>query len=431
MPKLKEGQLPKYRLHKQSGQAIVTFSGRDFLLGKHGSAASRQEYRRLTAEWLASNQITASPTAGTPHLTVAELVLAFWRHATTYYRQPTGEPTGELDNFRRALKPLRQLYGRTTAASFGPLALKAVREHMISLGWCRSSVNRQTARLKHVFKWAVENELVPGSVYQGLAAVAGLRTGRTRAKDTPPVQPVSVEAVERVLPYVSRQVQAMIKLQLVTGMRPAEVCSMRGCDIDTTSQMWVYRPASHKTAHHGHERTVYLGPLARSVIEPFMRYDAQAFLFSPADAEAERLARRHEQRETPASCGNVPGSNRRHRRARPPQGFYTVTSYRRAIARACQAAFSMPISLREPVTKEALARDTAEKKRMRRAARAAWNAANVWHPHQLRHNVATRLRKDYGLEAAQVILGHKTLRVTELYAQKNVDAAKRIAAAAG
>ena len=66
MPKLKEGQLPKYRLHKQSGQAIVTLGGRDFLLGKHGSAASRQEYRRLTAEWLASHQIAAPPTPTRP-----------------------------------------------------------------------------------------------------------------------------------------------------------------------------------------------------------------------------------------------------------------------------------------------------------------------------------------------------------------------------
>jgi integrase len=431
MPKLKEGQLPKYRLHKQSGQAIVTLSGRDFLLGKHGSAASKQEYRRLTGEWLTSQQIKTPATTTAPDLTIAELVLAFWHHATIYYRLPSGEQSGELDNFRRALKPLRQMYGRTTAASFGPLALKTVREHMVGQGWCRSSVNRQTARLKHLFKWAAENELVPGSVYQALAAVAGLRSGRTKAKDAPPVQPVPVEAVEAVLPYVSRQVQAMIRLQLITGMRPAEVCAMRGCDIDTSDEMWVYRLPSHKTAHHGHERTVYLGPQARSLIEHFMRPDVQAFLFSPADAEAERLARRHEQRDTPVSCGNVPGSNRRHRRARHPQGFYTVTSYRRAIARACQSAFEMPVQLREPVTKEACVADTAERKQHRRTARAAWNAANAWHPHQLRHTAATRLRKQYGLEAAQVILGHKVLKVTELYAEKNREAAKRIMAEAG
>ena len=72
-----------------------------------------------------------------------------------------------------------------------------------------------------------------------------------------------------------------------------------------------------------------------------------------------------------------------------------------------------------------------ERLRERRAARAKWRAAHVWHPHQLRHNAATRLRKEYGLEAAQVILGHKTLSVTEIYAEKNVEAAKRIMAQVG
>jgi site-specific recombinase XerC len=33
---------------------------------------------------------------------------------------------------------------------------------------------------------------------------------------------------------------------------------------------------------------------------------------------------------------------------------------------------------------------------------------------------------DYGLEAAQVILGHRTLAVTEIYAEKNVAAAMKI-----
>ena len=37
MPKLQENQIPSYRLHKQSGQAIVTLSGRDIKLGKYGT----------------------------------------------------------------------------------------------------------------------------------------------------------------------------------------------------------------------------------------------------------------------------------------------------------------------------------------------------------------------------------------------------------
>ena len=40
-----------------------------------------------------------------------------------------------------------------------------------------------------------------------------------------------------------------------------------------------------------------------------------------------------------------------------------------------------------------------------------------WHPHQLRHNCATRIRRDFGLDAAQVILGHKSAAITEVYAE--------------
>ena len=51
MPRLKNS-VPKYRQHKQSGQAIVTLNGRDFLLGHYGTKASGAKYDRLIAEWL-------------------------------------------------------------------------------------------------------------------------------------------------------------------------------------------------------------------------------------------------------------------------------------------------------------------------------------------------------------------------------------------
>ncbi len=52
MPKLTLA-LPKYRKHRASGQAIVTLNGHDHYLGPHGAAASRHEYDRLIAEYLA------------------------------------------------------------------------------------------------------------------------------------------------------------------------------------------------------------------------------------------------------------------------------------------------------------------------------------------------------------------------------------------
>ena len=93
MPKLSENALPSYRLHKQSGQAIVTLNGRDFLLGPHDTAASRSEYRRRIAEWMANGRRIPRATAD---LTVTELIAAFKTHAETYYRHFDGTPTSEV-----------------------------------------------------------------------------------------------------------------------------------------------------------------------------------------------------------------------------------------------------------------------------------------------------------------------------------------------
>lgn len=47
-------KVPSYRLHRGSGQAIVTISRRDFYLGRHNTPDSRRRYNRLIAEYLSS-----------------------------------------------------------------------------------------------------------------------------------------------------------------------------------------------------------------------------------------------------------------------------------------------------------------------------------------------------------------------------------------
>ncbi len=41
----------------------------------------------------------------------------------------------------------------------------------------------------------------------------------------------------------------------------------------------------------------------------------------------------------------------------------------------------------------------------------------VWSPNRLRHNSATFLRKEHGIEKARIILGHRSAQVTEVYAE--------------
>jgi integrase len=232
-------------------------------------------------------------------LSVGKLCQLFCRHAAEYYPQEPGQ-TCEASGIRNALRPLRKLFAHTYVSDFGPLRLKQVREDMIQRGWCRKTINQQVGRIKRMFTWGVENELVDPSVFHGIHAVAGLRVGRSSAPESAPVRPVPDEVVDAVLPFASPQVCAMIQLQRLTGMRPGEVCIMRTSDIDTHQQPWVYRPSRHKTQHHQHERAIFLGPKAQQVIQPFMNTRrADAYVFSPAAAEKARRRRLHKLRVYP------------------------------------------------------------------------------------------------------------------------------------
>ncbi len=59
MPEVKY-RTPSYRHHKASGQAIVSIYGRDYYLGLNGSAASREKYDQLIAEWYATKILPPS-----------------------------------------------------------------------------------------------------------------------------------------------------------------------------------------------------------------------------------------------------------------------------------------------------------------------------------------------------------------------------------
>jgi integrase len=381
---------PSYRLHKPSGQAVVTLNGRDHSIGKYGSVESRAEYDRLLAEWLARGRQTpaADPRSDPAALTVSELLLAYVRFADGYYVK-NGKPTSEAGNVRLALRPLRPLYGHTPARDFGPLALKAVRAEMVRSDLCRTEVNKRVRHVVRVFKWGVGEELVPPSVHHGLRAVSGLRRGRSDARESEPVKPVPDAFVDAVRPHVSRQVWAMIELQRLTGMRPGEACAMRTGDLDTSGRVWVYRPAEHKTEHHGKERLVYLGPRAQAVVRPWLRTDLGAYLFSPREAMEEYRAALRANRKTPMTPSQAARTRKRKPRKAPGER-YSTESYGRAIAGACKRA-----------------------------------GVPGWHPHQLRHNAATMLRKEFRLDVARVILGHSSPVVTEVYAE--VDKEKAVA----
>lgn len=164
MPKLTSG-VPSYRRHKQSGQAIVTLNGRDFLLGPHDTETSHTKYNRLIAEWLANNRQPFTSVQN--DLTIADLTARYWRFVAQYYVK-NGRPTDEQGCIRAALRPLLKLYENELALSFGPVSLRAVRDRMIAANWARQTINKNVDRIRRMYRWATSEELLPIETYQRL-----------------------------------------------------------------------------------------------------------------------------------------------------------------------------------------------------------------------------------------------------------------------
>jgi integrase len=444
--------IPKLTQHKASGKAVVRLNGRDHYLGLFGTPEAKSAYDKLIAEWLATGRQPLHADAGNQSQTnngisVNEVLQAFWTWCQNYYRHPDGTPTTEVGEIRHSLRPVRQLYGLTPAKEFGPRSLFAVQQHVIGLGWCRTLINRRMDRVKRAFKWAASQELIPVSVYEGLRTLSGLRMGRTEARETDPVKPVEQDHVEKSLPFLNRHLRTMVNLQRFTGMRPGEVCKLSVGEIDRTEEPWHYRLSRHKTSHHGKQRVIPFGPKARAELIAFLiaeqpppeRFkvidltnptariamadayqkagrerdasllrdldrtvvlvagcviDPKTPLFSPYEAREERFRIMRAKRKS-----KIQPSQKNRRKTIPrrkPASVYTPSTYAHAIQVAAERA-EVP----------------------------------HWHPNQLRHTFGTEIRRTYGLEAAQVLLGHSRADVTQVYAERNHALAVRVASEIG
>ncbi len=384
MPKLTTST-PKYRKHRASGQAVCTIGGKDFYLGPHGTKASRLEYDRLITEWLAAGRPVQHPSVMEPaQFTVKELINEYQKWAKQYYRRG-GESTGTAERLIPVLRLVKQSYGDKLVLEFGPLSLEALQSKMIDVGHSRQYINMNTSRIKRMFRWGVRKELVPVEVLQRLETVGGLAKDRTQARETAPVEPVADDVVDATLPHLPPVVRDMVQFQRLTGARPGEVFILRPCNVDRSGDVWRYVPGSHKTEHQGRGRVIFIGPRAQAILTPYLLRESTAFCFSPKDSERRRLDALHQDRKTPLSCGNRPGTNRKRKPKRTAGERYDKNSYRQAIHRACVKA-----------------------------------GVENWSPNRLRHAAATGIRKQYGLEAAQVVLGHAKADTTQIYAERDL-----------
>jgi len=416
--------IPKLTRHKATGQARVTIDGKDFYLGTFGTPKAEARYHRLIAAWIAAGKNVPAAEDGHPLQTIAEVAAAFLQDAHARYHK-RDKKTSTVSHLTAAVRFILETHAAEPVDEFGPLALQAVRDRMIASDpkLARSYINSLVQRIRQMFAWAAERELIDPAIPHRLAVVRGLRRGQG-GRETDRIRPVAWSTVALVRSYVSPQVWAMIRLQWHSGMRPGEVVIMRTADIEADSAVWFYRPAVFKTQHHDDraERIVALGPRAQKILAPWLRKSLEEFLFQPIEAEAARNAERTENRKIelkkrpPAHEPARRRKRRRRRSGKKPGDHYTTDSYRTAITRAIDE-----VSKRPP---DFLSDDEGE-------ALAAWVESIRWTPHRIRHSYATRVRKAFGLDAARAALGHSRPSVTLDYAELDMEKAAAAARSIG
>lgn len=398
-------RIPLYRRRERAkgDVAYVEIGGkRRTLPGRYNSPESKEAYAALVRDLARSPEIEIIGTAR-----IDELVGAYWDHAETYYSRK------EYLAIKSASQPLLDSCANLPVDEFGARGLERVRVRMIDNGWSRPTINHHVNRLRRLFRWGVARDMVHGSVLQSMLALPPLKAGRTTAPEPPKVPPVDWAVAKKVLPHCSPVLAAMLELQYLTGMRSQNLTEIRPADIDRSRKVWRYVPRRHKTSWRQKNLCIFLGPRCQAILKPYLDRKPDEFCFSPSESEAWRYENRPVHTGRGRKGTNEPGRKtkqypsevarlerekaaRRKRRATLANRHYTTDTYRQSLDYAIERA-GIP----------------------------------HFHPHQFRHTRGTEVRARYGLEAAQVFLGHSHATVTEIYAERDFAAAESVAAEMG
>lgn len=343
--------------------------------GKEGEVSKREANNRFR-RWFDEKYKPMEQRRGLP--SVDELAKGYYEHAQTYYRKD-GAETSVVPKVERAMRILRQALGSLSIADPTPAHFAGLRDALLKpnrkdrkKNLTVATANDMLYHIRHAFVWGMERMGVPPVVTAAIKLLAPLRVNRTPAA-TPSreVKPVAWELVEKTLPKLPENVQAMVRLQWLAGMRPGEVRYMRPCDIIDKGDVWEYWPHRHKTQHHGKSRVIVLGPEAKKVLAPYLTRRTDAYCFSPSEARKQ---------------------GRRVKRG----DLYGSIQYLRVITRACESL-----------------------------------GIEAWHPNQLRHSAGTRIAAEFGLEHAADVLGHATVKMTRVYAERSLERAAEVAKRVG
>jgi len=319
--------------------------------------------------------------------TLNDVVAQFMLWAASYYRHENGAPTSEIDRCSRAMRVLRDKHGSKPIDDVGYLQLLEERDKLANQV-SRATVNCYAGVWKRFYAWALEHRKCSPGTKSEVWALTPLKKNRSAAKEGKEVMPIDHASVKRTVRDLPLTCSTMILVQELCGARPAELCIMRPCDIDRRRDVWIYRPADHKLKHKGIPRVIALGTRAQKLIAPLLQdRDNDSYLFSPAEAQAQRARILRAQRKTKVQPSQL--NTKKESPEKQPGNVYDKNSYGQMVRRAAQAAGLEP-----------------------------------WSPNRLRHACGTRVRRKFGVDSARAVLGHSNRKagaVTDRYTREAIE----------
>jgi len=257
---------------------------------------------------------------------------------------------------------LSELFAKRPADEFHALQFTRFRTELIARKYSRAYANEIISIVKQCFRWAMQRDYITTEQFIKIDSIAPLRPDEAPTKI---VEPAKDDDVSATLPLLSKDFQDTIAFLRATGCRPGEARLMKVGEIYRDN--WMFKPAKHKTSHKGKSRFVPIPSSVREILLPRLLRPADAFVFGADGGE------------------------------RPYE--------KRALGRAI---------------------DRAIKKLNEQRAEDDLPPIPHWHPYRLRHARATEVRETYGVEVAQILLGHARISMTEHYAKQTEAKAQEV-----
>ena len=237
----RRGPVPRPWLRKSTGTWYVTLDGKQILLGTTKREADDEFHRLMVSRGELSN--------ADARITVGEVVELWLADCARRLRDNT------MDSYR--------IHAGSFAAECGRIPARLIRPHHV-LDWLK---NKKLAEATRSLKIAIAKMAMQWAEDMGYIEKSWLR--RLKCPEIGRRKAITLDEAQAILETISAVGALALRIQLFTGMRPGEVCSLVGERVDLENHRVVVQGKRTRSNPTG-LRTVFLSPEAVELLRPLV-----------------------------------------------------------------------------------------------------------------------------------------------------------------